>query len=87
MGTGGLALIDLLPARGSFGTFGRAGFTDLHTWINAAPQKAALARFPQDKAFAMVKRFRLLGGWTTSGSYEFRRRNFVAEFCNECLLP
>jgi hypothetical protein len=82
-----LALIDLLPARSSFGTFGRTGFTDLYTWIKAAPQKAALAGFPQDKAFAMVKRFSLLGSWTTRGSYNFRHRDFVQEICKECLLP
>ena len=82
-----LALIDLLPARGSFGTFGRTGFTDLYTWIKAAPQKAALAGFPQDKAFAMVKRFSLLGSWTTRGSYNLRHRDFVQEICKECLLP
>jgi hypothetical protein len=78
-----LALIDLLPARGSFGTFGRTGFTDVYTWISAAPQKAALAGFPQDKAFALVKRFSQLGNWTTR---DFRHRDFVQEICKECLL-
>jgi len=82
-----LALIDLLPDRGAFGTFGRTGFIDLYTWITGAPQKAALAGFPHDKAFAMVKRFGLLAGWTASGSYEFRHRDFVQEIGKECLLP
>jgi hypothetical protein len=35
----------------------------------------------------MVKRFSLLGSWTTSGSYNFRHRDFVQEICKECLLP
>jgi hypothetical protein len=82
-----VALIDLLPARGAFGTFGRTGFTDVHTWISATPQRAALAGFPQDKAFALVKRFSLLGNWTTRSSYNFRHRDFVQEICKECLLP
>jgi hypothetical protein len=82
-----LALVDQLPDRGAFGTFGRAGFIDLYGWITAAPQKAALAGFPHDKAFAMVGKFRLFSDWTDKGWYEFRHRDFVQEICKECLLP
>jgi hypothetical protein len=63
-----LALVDLLPDRGSLGTFGRTGFIDLFTWVASGKQKDAIARFPADKAFKLVAKFNLLGGWTRTTS-------------------
>jgi hypothetical protein len=82
-----LALVDIVPDRGAFGTFGRSGFIDLYKWITAAPQRAVIRGFPHDKAFAMVTKFRLLAGWTAGGWYEFRHRDFVQEVGKECILP
>jgi hypothetical protein len=59
-----LALVNSLPERGSLGTWGRAGFIDLFSWVDKNPQKDAISRFPADKAFNLVKEFNLLGGWT-----------------------
>jgi hypothetical protein len=88
-----IALVDLLPNslpnndRGSFGTFGRPGFTNLYQWITKGPQKMVLSGFSADKAFAIVTKYKLLGDWTTSNAYNFRHRDFVQEICKECLLP
>jgi hypothetical protein len=59
-----LALVDLLPERGSLGTWGRSGFIDLFKWVTASPQKDAISQFPADKAFELVWEFKLLGRWT-----------------------
>jgi hypothetical protein len=90
-----LGLVKALPARGTFGTFGRPGFTDLYAWVQSAPGKDLLARFPDSQARSLVARFRLLNGWTattSSGSpvlrwYEMRHREFVQEIGKEAILP
>jgi hypothetical protein len=63
-----LALVDLLPERGSLGTWGRPGFIDLFKWVTASPQKDAISQFPADKAFELVANFNLLGIWTLTTS-------------------
>lgn len=65
-----LALVDLLPERGSLGTWGRSGFIDLFKWVTASPQKDAISQFPADEAFELVDEFKLLGAWTKRTSSE-----------------
>jgi len=65
-----LALVDLLPERGSLGTWGRSGFIDLFNWVLTSPQKDAISQFPADKAFELVFEFILLGIWTLKTSSE-----------------
>jgi hypothetical protein len=92
---GVLDLVKALPARGTFSTFGRAGFTDLYAWVKSAPGKDLLARFPDSQARRLVAKFRLLTDWTDTtppGSpvlswYEMRHREFVQEIGKEAILP
>jgi hypothetical protein len=81
-----LDLVDVLPTRGQLGTFGRAGFTDLYTWVKASPQSAVLGAFQVADAFRLVDKHKLLGGWTTR-RFELRHRDFVQEIGKEALLP
>ncbi len=88
-----LGLTKALPARGSFGTLGRSGFTDLYAWLKAKPQANLIAGFPAEKAFALIKRHKLLSDWSAdvSGSaplkgHEFRHRVFVQEIGKEALI-
>jgi hypothetical protein len=90
-----LDLVKAIPARGTFGTFGRAGFTDLYAWVKSAPGKDLLARFSDSQARRLVAKFRLLNGWTDTKSpgspvlcwYEMRHREFVQEIGKEAILP
>lgn len=47
-----MALVSALPARGSFGTLGLAGFTDLYAWIPA--HSAEISGFDITQAMTMV---------------------------------
>jgi hypothetical protein len=90
-----LDFINVLPSRGSFGTLGRAGFTDLYTWIKTKPQSNLLAGFMPGHARRLVAAHDLLSGWTAKPSpgstvlswYEMRHREFVQEIGKEALLP
>ena len=92
-----LDLVKALPARGTFSTFGRAGFTDLYAWVKSAPGKDLLARFSDSQARHLVAKFRLLNGWTDTDTtapgspklrwYEMRHREFVQEIGKEAILP
>ncbi|WP_253997335.1 hypothetical protein [Myxococcus qinghaiensis] len=83
-----LALIRLLPERGSFGISGRTGFTDLYAWVKDAPQSNALLGFPITRAIGLITKHILLSpGWTAADHYEFRHRTFVQEIGKEGLLP
>jgi len=80
-----MTLISALPARGSFGTLGFAGFTDLYGWV--AGHTAELSGFGITQAMAIVVPNRLLDFWTDSSHYEMRHREFVLELGKEPLLP
>jgi len=80
-----MTLINALPARGSFGTLGLAGFTDLYGWV--AGHTAELSGFGITQAMAIVVPNKLLGDWTDSSHYEMRHREFVLELGKEPLLP
>jgi hypothetical protein len=80
-----LTLINALPDRGSFGTLGLAGFTDLYGWV--AGHSAELSGFGIPQAMAIVVPNNLLGNWTDSSHYEMRHREFVLELGKEPLLP
>ena len=80
-----MTLITALPARGSFGTLGFAGFTDLYVWV--AGHTAELSGFGITQAMAIVVPNRLLDFWTDSSHYEMRHREFVLELGKEPLLP
>lgn len=78
-------LVDILPGRGSLGTLGRAGYTDLYDWVvtHASP----IAAFSIPSAMNVVTTNSLLDDWTTSSHYEMRHRMFVIELGKEPLLP
>jgi len=78
-------LIDVLPARGSFGTLGFSGFTDLYTWVSA--HSTELSGFSFDQAMVMVLQFNLLDIWTDTRRGEMRHRTFVLELGKEPLVP
>lgn len=78
-------LITALPVRGSFGTFGLAGYTDLYSWINT--HQTEINGFDFTKANAMVLNFQLLDDWTDSRRGEMRHRTFVIELGKEPLVP
>jgi hypothetical protein len=83
------ALVDVLPAKGSLGTLGRAGYTDLYGWITS--HSAELAGFSSTNAMTMVTTHDLLStstvSWTTTSLYEMRHRMFIIELGKEPLLP
>jgi len=87
-----MPLINALPTRGSFGTLGRAGFTDLYNWVSS--HSAEISSFSITKAMTMVNTHRLLRDpsdpsidWTNPSHYEMRHRMFVLELGKEPLLP
>jgi hypothetical protein len=80
-----LDLVQALPVRGSFGTLGRAGFTDIYGWISANSTK--ISAFNITKAMSLVTGFQLLDAWTDPSDYEMRHRMFVLELGKELLLP
>jgi hypothetical protein len=80
-----MALVNVLPARGSFGILGLTGFTDLYAWI--ATHSSEIAGFSINQAMGMVTAHQLLDGWTTSSHYEMRHRMFVLELGKEPLVP
>lgn len=89
-----LALVNILPTRGSFGVFGVASFTDLYGWITTKPQSNILAGLVQSHAYSLVATHKLLSSWTAlvKGTtqlnwYEMRHREFVQEIAKEALLP
>lgn len=87
---GHLGLINVLPPKGSLGTLGRAGYTDLWSWING--HTTELAGFNTATAMTMVVSKDLLSdatgvSWTTAGLYEMRHRMFIIELGKEPLLP
>jgi len=90
-----LDFIKVLPSRGSFGTFGRTGFTDFYPWIKTKPQSNLLTSLTSDHARGLVAKHNLLSGWTAKPSpgstllnwYEMRHREFVQEIGKEALLP
>ncbi len=81
-------LIDVLPSRGSFGTLGFAGFTDLYAWVSA--HSSEISAFGINDAMVMVRQFHLLRDpnvdWTTASHYEMRHRMFVLELGKEPLV-
>jgi hypothetical protein len=79
------ALVDVLPERGSLGTLGFAGFTDLYGWISS--HNTEISNFKIPDAMQMVTTHNLLSDWTTSSHYEMRHRMFVIELGKEPLLP
>jgi hypothetical protein len=79
------ALVDVLPERGSFGTLGLTGFTDIYGWINS--HNTEISNFKITDAMQMVTTHNLLGSWTTTSHYEMRHRMFVIELGKEPLLP
>jgi hypothetical protein len=81
-----LDLVNLLPDRGSLGTWGRTGFIDLFAWVAAKPQKDVISKFPADKAFNLVKTFNLLGNWTRETSGD-SKKFLVAHGVPEKLVP
>jgi hypothetical protein len=80
-----MALVSALTPRGSFGTFGFGGFTDLYAWITA--QATQISGFGITQAMTMVTTHQLLGDWTDPSHYEMRHRMFVLELGKEPLLP
>lgn|ERR1017187_2870653 len=84
-----LTLINALPDRGSFGTLGLTGFTDLYGWV--ASHSSELSGFGITQSMAMVVANKLLStpdvDWTTISHYEMRHRMFVLELGKEPLLP
>ncbi|MGI8732063.1 MAG: hypothetical protein ACR2LM_02030 [Pyrinomonadaceae bacterium] len=80
-----MVLVSALPARGSFGTLGLAGFTDLYAWITA--HSAEISGFGITQAMTMVTTHQLLSDWTDSSHYEMRHRMFVLELGKEPLVP
>jgi hypothetical protein len=80
-----LPLINALPDRGSLGTLGLPGFTDLYGWITS--HTGETSSFNVAKAMAMVTSFNLLDSWTNPSVYEMRHRMFVLELGKEPLLP
>ncbi len=79
------SLISALPDRGSFGTLGLSGFTDLYGWVSA--NNGAISGFDETAAMGMITQFQLLQTWTTPSLYEMRHRMFVLELGKEPLLP
>jgi hypothetical protein len=79
------ALVDVLPERGSLGTLGFSGFTDLYGWISS--HNTEISNFKISDAMQMVTTHNLLSDWTTSSHYEMRHRMFVIELGKEPLLP
>jgi hypothetical protein len=90
-----LDLAMALPARGSLGTFGRTGFTDLYAWVKSKPAATLLSGFSLDHARALVAKHDLMASWTAKPSptstqlnwYEMRHREFVQEVGKEAILP
>ena len=80
-----MTLINALPARGSFGTLGLPGYTDLYAWV--AAHSAELSGFGITQAMSIVVAHNLLDLWTVSSHYEMRHRMFVLELGKEPLLP
>ena len=80
-----MTLINALPDRGSLGTLGFAGYTDLYGWVSS--HTSQLSGFSSSQAMAIVVANNLLGDWTTSSVYEMRHRMFVLELGKEPLLP
>jgi hypothetical protein len=80
-----MTLITALPDRGSFGTLGVTGYTDLYGWV--ASHTSELSGFSITQAMAIVVPKKLLGNWTVSSHYEMRHRMFVLELGKEPLLP
>lgn len=80
-----MTLINALPERGSFGTLGFTGYTDLYGWV--ASHTSELSAFSITQAMAIVVPNKLLGDWTVSSHYEMRHRMFVLELGKEPLLP
>ena len=80
-----MALINVLPARGSFGTLGLAGYTDLYGWVAAHSSELSASSISQ--AMAIIVPNSLLGGWTDASHFEMRHRTFVIELGKEPLLP
>jgi hypothetical protein len=79
------ALVDVLPERGSIGTLGLAGFTDLSGWVSS--HNTEISNFKITDAMTMVTTHQLLSDWTNSSHYEMRHRMFVIELGKEPLLP
>jgi hypothetical protein len=80
-----MTLINALPDRGSLGTLGFAGYTDLYGWVSS--HTSQLSGFSVTQAMAIVVAKNLLGSWTDSSAYEMRHRMFVLELGKEPLLP
>jgi hypothetical protein len=80
-----MTLINALPERGSFGTLGFAGYTDLYGWVSS--RTSELSGFSITQAMAIVVPNSLLSSWTDSSHYEMRHRMFVLELGKEPLLP
>jgi hypothetical protein len=78
-------LMDALPERGSFGTLGLAGYTDLYAWV--ASHTSEISGFSITQAMKLVTDKNLLGSWTDPSHYEMRHREFVLELGKEPLLP
>jgi hypothetical protein len=80
-----MTLISALPDRGSFGTLGFTGYTDLYGWVSS--HASELSGFSITQAMAIVVAKNLLGSWTDPSHYEMRHRMFVLELGKEPLLP
>jgi len=80
-----MTLINALPDRGSFGTLGFTGYTDLYGWVTS--HTSELSGFSIAQAMLIVVANNLLGDWTVSSHYEMRHRMFVLELGKEPLLP
>jgi hypothetical protein len=81
-----MTLINALPVRGSFGTLGLAGYSDLYGWV--AAHSSELSGFGITPAMSIVgPPNNLLGSWTHPSHYEMRHRMFVLELGKEPLLP
>jgi hypothetical protein len=78
-------LVNALPQRGSLGTLGLAGFTDIYTWVSG--NTSVINAFSISAAMSLVTTHNLLGSWTAASHYEMRHRMFVIELGKEPLLP
>jgi hypothetical protein len=79
------ALIDALPGRGSLGTLGLAGYTDLYGWVTA--HTTEISNFQIAAAMKIITDKQLLETWTNPSHYEMRHRVFVIELGKEPLVP
>ena len=80
-----MGLVNALPERGSLGTLGFTGFTDLYTWVTG--HTAVINAFSTASAMNIITTHQLLDSWTDSSHFEMRHRMFVIELGKEPLVP